>query len=454
MYACKLYTILTVVVCSSIFFPSIGCTADSNGSFLVGWASTDITPQKPVALIGQLSKRISKSVLDPLTATVLAMESIGPDGETEQAILVSCDVLYTCKEIQDRVRDRLKSMVSNFDVDTLFMNATHTHTGPGFLDDAFKGLYDVSQDDGVMKASEYADFFIDRVGEAAALAWQGRKPGGISWGLGHAVVGRNRRAHYADGSSVMYGKTDRDDFTNIEGYEDHDVNLLFFWTRDNELTGLIVNLACPSQETEGLSDISADFWHDARLEIRKRIGRDVFIFPQCSAAGDLSPHYLYNSRAEELMRKRRGLTSRQEIARRIADAVDDVLPLSKQIEHDPVFHHTVSRISLPVHDPSLAPFYETDPVDPIEMHVLRLGDVAIAGNPFELYLDYGIRMKAKSPALLTFLVQLACQHSGYLPTQEAIQAGGYSADKFIVGPEGGQLLVNETVRLLRQMWNQ
>ncbi|MHC4527814.1 MAG: hypothetical protein ACYS29_08050, partial [Planctomycetota bacterium] len=38
----------------------------------VGWASADITPRRPVALVGQMSKRISQSVLDPLTATVLA----------------------------------------------------------------------------------------------------------------------------------------------------------------------------------------------------------------------------------------------------------------------------------------------------------------------------------------------------------------------------------------------
>ena len=30
---------------------------------------------------------------------------------------------------------------------------------------------------------------------------------------------------------------------------------------------------------------------------------------------------------------------------------------------------------------------------PVEVHVLRLGDVAMATNPFELFLDYGIQIK-------------------------------------------------------------
>lgn len=100
----------------------------------------------------------------------------------------------------------------------------------------------------------------------------------------------------------------------------------------------------------------------------------------------------------------------------------------------------------------MTPFYTTDTIDPMEFHVLRLGDIAIATNPFELYLDYGVRIKARSPAVLTLLVQLSCQHCGYLPTEKAIKGGGYSADKYVVGPKGGQALVDETVKHLTALW--
>jgi len=53
---------------------------------------------------------------------------------------------------------------------------------------------------------------------------------------------------------------------------------------------------------------------------------------------------------------------------------------------------------------------------------------------------------------MTLLVQLSCQHCGYLPTEKAVQGGGYSADKFVVGPEGGQALVDETVRQIEALW--
>ena len=420
----------------------------------VGWASADITPQKPVALVGQLTKRISQSVLDPLTATVLALETRADNGQKEQAIMVSCDVLYIRKPIQERLRALIRPKMPDFDPDKFFMNATHTHTGPGFIDSEFKGLYDVSQDDGVMKASEYASFFLDRVADAVVAAWRGRKPGGMSWALGHAVVGLNRRAHYFDGSSVMYGPTQQDNFSNIEGYEDHAVEMLFFWGPGQALTGIVINLACPSQETEGLSVISADFWHDTRKEIRNRLSDDVYILPQCSAAGDISPHRMFRKRGEDLMAERRGLSWRQEIARRIANSVEDGLVYAKrEIQTKTILKHTVARIDLPVYEPAALPFYETDSVQPIEFHVIMLGDIALATNPFELYLDYGVRIKARSKATLTLLVQLSCQHSGYLPTEKAIRGGGYSADKFIVGPQGGQVLVDETVKRINGLWD-
>jgi hypothetical protein len=153
------------------------------------------------------------------------------------------------------------------------------------------------------------------------------------------------------------------------------------------------------------------------------------------------------------MLKRRGISRRQEIARRIANAVDDVFGLAKaDIKWKLPFKHIVVNPDLPEHEPAVLPFYETDPIKPIEFHVIRLGDIAIATNPFELYIDYGIRIKARSQAVLTLLVQLSCQTNGYLPTERGVKGGGHSADKFVVGPKGGQIMVNETVKKINDLW--
>ncbi len=102
----------------------------------------------------------------------------------------------------------------------------------------------------------------------------------------------------------------------------------------------------------------------------------------------------------------------------------------------------------------------------MELHVLRLGDVAIASSPFELFLDYGVQIEARSPALQTFLIQLAAtgrQHAYYLPTPRAMAGGAlddkpftnYSATVMtnMVGPEGGQVLVGRSVEAIQELWD-
>ena len=181
---------VVIVFIVGLALSAVGDAAGEEHPLYVGWAFEDITPPKPVAMPGGKKKRISEEVHDPLTATVLALETRGENGQKEQAIMVSCDILWIRKAIQDRLQKAVSAKLDDFDSSKLFLNATHTHSGPCLIDGAFFGVYDVSKDEGVMKPSEYADFFLERVAEAVVKAWKNRKPGGVSWGLGEAVLGR------------------------------------------------------------------------------------------------------------------------------------------------------------------------------------------------------------------------------------------------------------------------
>ena len=96
----------------------------------------------------------------------------------------------------------------------------------------------------------------------------------------------------------------------------------------------------------------------------------------------------------------------------------------------------------------------------MEMHVLRVGDISFASNRYELYMDYQHRIQARSPFEQTFVIQLCGQPGeeggGYLCTERAREGKGYSASVFCgtVSPQGGQELVNETVRQLKQLYEE
>jgi len=93
-------------------------------------------------------------------------------------------------------------------------------------------------------------------------------------------------------------------------------------------------------------------------------------------------------------------------------------------------------------------FFET------EIHAVRVGDSAIITNPFELYLEYGLRMRARCTAKQLLIVQLACDEGLYLPTERAIGGGSYSAivASNLVGPEGGTLLVGHSLELVESLF--
>ncbi len=461
------------------------------GELLVGTAEVDITPSEPVAVSGQFHLRIAKTVETPIVASVIALESREEDVSRDAAIMVSCDLLYIPGEVLEHVRKVVHERLPGLNTKKIFINGTHTHTAPVLLSDK----YPIPRE-GVMQVEQYRTFLTERVADAIVRAWNKRSKGSVTWGLSHAVVAYNRRAVYSDGSALMYGKTDIAKFRNLEGYEDHDVNTLFFWNDSGELVGVVVNVSCPSQEVESRSAVNADFWHPVREALRERYGKQLCILAWTGASGDQSPHIMYRKAADERMRKLRGLNRLDEIARRIARAVDDAYETVKNYRHANVcLVHKVEMIQLPMRLVTEAEYIEAKevvekaaalieenpeaavreyrrikwygvtvdrfekqrtepkPTYEMELHVLRIGDVAICTNSFELFTDYGIRMKARSKSVQTFVVQLVGPGT-YLPTEKAVRGGHYSAvvHSSLVGPEGGDVLVDRTVNIINSLW--
>lgn len=524
--------ILPIPLLAMFLFPVLASTDPSvDESFKVGWATADITPDRPVLIAGQFHARLSEGVLDPVTATILVMES-GVANQAKKAVWISCDLVGISDgtrggaNIRDRIREQIIQLEPSLSAGQIIINATHTHAAPLVSSvDNIEEVYGVSLEKiasggDAMPPSEYIDFAADRIAKATKEAWSSRKKGGASFGLAHAVIGMNRLQALHSGKSVMYGNTNNPDFSHIEGHEDHSINLMYFWDESRKLTGMIINVAAPSQVSEHSYKLSGDFWYDTKEELKKRYGKGVHVLGQVSAAGDQSPHVMIGGKAEERMQRllgfeedgigRGSLGQRKQIALRIADAVSSIYPVMKEnIDWNPKFSHRVEELQLSRRLLSMEDVTEaqkeaeewqkryqdmldelkrnpektqearwyrdisisysrlrrglvvkeryelekTEPTLPIEVHVLRIGDAVFATNPFELYLDYGMQMKARSPATQTFVVQLTGSGS-YLPTKRSIAGGAYGAvpASTLIGPEGGRELVDQTLNLIESLW--
>ena len=61
----------------------------------------------------------------------------------------------------------------------------------------------------------------------------------------------------------------------------------------------------------------------------------------------------------------------------------------------------------------------------VPLQVVRLGNLAIAAIPFEVFVEIGLQIKKETPFGDAFTIELANDSNGYLPTPQQHKLGGY-----------------------------
>ena len=91
----------------------------------------------------------------------------------------------------------------------------------------------------------------------------------------------------------------------------------------------------------------------------------------------------------------------------------------------------------------------------VPVNAARIGPLAIASNPGELFVEHGLSIKRRSPFPYTVVAELTNDLAMYQPTAEAFAQEGYEA---LVGPnrialDGVRRIVNTAVELTEELWN-
>lgn len=362
-----------------------------------------------------------------------------------------------------------------------------------------------------MDPEEALNFLAEKIVSAVVSAWENRTESYYRCGFGRAAVGMCRRVCYDDNTALMWGDTNTANFTALEGGNDNGVELIFTYDKDKKLTGVIGNIACPAQVVEHRSYISSDYWGKVKENLRAEYGEDIKVLGLCSAAGDQCPRDMIRWVEPETYIDDPNIKRDEVISRRADPSMFDVKGLKlvgKRISNEIIavhesleeefidqaeLIHKPLKIELPLRRVTKTDYqnaieqidkfieknrgrtinfddnakmhvysgiiarYElqkTRNMFPIEVHVVKLGDIAISTNPFELFLDYGNQIRARSKAKQTFLIQLACGSCGYLPTEKAEKGGHYSAyvSSGYTGHEGGEILVRKTLEEINNMF--
>lgn len=361
-------------------------------------------------------------------------------------------------------------------------------------------------------ADDSLKFLVEKGAEAVKKAWENLHKAHLVFGFGRAAIGMCRRAVYDDGTAKMWGDTNMSNFKELEGGNDSGIELMYIFNDEKKLEGVMANVACPSQILEHRSFVSSDYWGKLRILLHEKFGEDLKVIGVCSPAGDMCPrdlirwvdpetpvndpnikHLTHVERnADPSMFDIKGSwKAGKRLYNEIVDTYDEIMAEGRLEDPCDTFEHQVLTIDLPLRKVTITDYeqakakieefvekhseinfednaamhvyagtmarYEnqqTRDIFPIEVHVIRLGNVAFATDPFELFLDFGNQIRARSLASQTFLIQQCNGAYGYLPTEKAEHGSHYSAyvSSGNVGHVGGEMYVRKVTDAINKMF--
>lgn len=414
---CRTLFSLSLAVCAQVALPV--AAQDQAGQLAAGAARVDITPP-PAEL-----PPASQGVLDPLYARAIVVGN----GQTRAALLtVDAGGLPTAlwEELRTRAEVELGIPRDNF-----LLTATHTHSAP------------------FRRPGNYADQLFSAVRQAA----EHMQPARMAFGTGQSWINVNRNIIDPETRRWWEGP-------NYDGPSDKTVAVVRLETLQGAPIAVYYNYAVHPVITGNLDMISADIPGAASNYLEASLGGDVVALWSSGASGDQNPIFFnqtydlrairiadYAARGEDISNAMppggQGLDRTNPRVQLLLEQQKQVnsalgLMLAEEVLHvmraglqrpqqDVVIEGALQTVTCPGRrrlDTGRAGYAGTyedaDPV-PLQLSMLRLGDVYIGGVDAEIFNPIATRFKAASPHANTMMVTLTngTAPSGYVPHDAA-----------------------------------
>lgn len=405
-----------------------------------GAFAIDITPETfPVIVNGEILGRETSKVTDRLHARAIVLES----GTSRFAICV-VDSLTIGRELLDEAKN-IACEHTGIPTNRMLISATHTHSAPSVM-----GCLGTEVD------WTYAWFLTRKIAEAIQRANQRLQPARIGWCAVPAWGFTQCRRWIFDAEhpqldpfgertarANMHPGYDNPRAISPSGPVDPEVGILSIETRAGSPMALLASF---SMHYLGATPLSADYFGEFASGLGRALGVDSKQFVGIMAQGTSGDaHWMdYSQHRQE---------KPQDYAQKLIQIVAQSSRTISHHSHVPI-QMAESKMTLQRRLPDTARlawaktilsslgsrppsttqqvyareqlFVAAEPEREIKLQALRIGGLCITALPIEAFAITGLKIKAQSPAAVTFPIGLANGSEGYAPPPEQHQLGGYT----------------------------
>ena len=419
--------------------------------FKAGAATSNITPKIGTSINGNMQDVLVKNVHDETHARALVLD----DGQTQLAFVV-LDLCMVTRDVLDRAKERAHEY-TGIPTSHMLMSAVHTHSAG-----AACGVFQSDPD------PDYVDFLVERTADALIRAYENRAPAKIAWGVGEQPDEVfNRRWHLKPGTPMPnpFGGQDQvkmnpgvgnPNLLKPAGPVDPEVPVISVQTLEGDPIALLANYSLHYVGGTRSGDVSADYYG----MFAQRVGELLSVDPWAprppfvgimtnGTSGDINnipwpaktretfpPYVKMKSVADKLAATsvaavrdvpHQGWVSlaaaQEEITLGVRKPTPADIKRAEEIVAKAEGPVMKSMEEIYARETLLLKDYPSE-VD-ILLQVFRIGDLAIAAVPAEVFVEIGLELKEKSPFKPTFTIELANGYNGYLPTPAQHKLGGY-----------------------------
>lgn len=423
---------------------------NSDSGFQAGSAMSVITPPIGTSINGGMQDRHVINVHDETHARALVLD----DGNTRLAFVVS-DLCMVYRETLDKAKERAHEF-TGIPTKNMMMSATHTHSS-GTACSVFQSDPD----------PEYLDFLSVRIADALIRANENRVPANIGWGFGSEPNQvHNRRWKLKPGKTApnpfggedlvrMNPGVNNPDKLQPAGPTDPEVSVVSVVAKSGEPIAILANYSLHYVGGTGPGELSADYYGMFNRRMAELLNaedqKDIPFVSIMSngTSGDINNidysgkikgakgryvqmNYVANVVATEAYKVVQNIEYQDKVALssaqkeisvgvRLPDAAE--IARAEEIVANAEGPNMKTREEIYARETILIQEYPSQ----VEMilQTFRIGDLAIAAIPCEVFVEIGLNLKENSAIKPMFTISLANGYYGYLPTPEQHSWGGY-----------------------------